>query len=75
MSKDRWRESRPPDCTAEDSHILGRPQSWERKTPHHSRRSTRGLRGRFQTLWASHRGDGGETTLGGAITSVLNTHS
>ena len=56
MSKDRWREPRPPDCTAEDNRILGRPQSWERKMPRHPRRSTRGSRGRFQALWASHRG-------------------
>ena len=31
MSEDRWREPRPPNCMAEDSRILGRPQSWERK--------------------------------------------
>ena len=37
-------ESRPLGCTTEDNRILGRPQSWERKTPHHSRRSTRGSR-------------------------------
>ena len=33
MPENRWRESRPPGCKAEDNHILGRPQSWERKTP------------------------------------------
>ena len=55
MPEDRWRDSRPPDCTAEDNRILGKPQLWERKTPRHPRQSTRGWRERFQAPWASHR--------------------
>ena len=56
MPEDRWGESRPPDCTAKDNRILGKPRSWERKTPRHPRWSTRGSWERCQALWASHRG-------------------
>ena len=31
VPKDKWKESRPPDCTAEDDPALGRPKSQERK--------------------------------------------
>ena len=54
--EDKWRESRPPDCTAEDDPILSRPKWWERKAPRCPRQSTRGSQKRFQALWASHRG-------------------
>ena len=75
MSEDRWREPRPPNCMAEDSRILGRPQSWERKAPRRPRTSTRGSQKRFQAIWASHRGIGGEAAPGKVVTSVLNTHN
>ena len=56
VPEDKWRESRPSDCTANDDPILGRPKSWERKAPRRPRQSLRGLQKRFQDLWASHRG-------------------
>ena len=56
VPEDEWKESKPPDCTAEDDPILGRPKSWERKAPRRPRQSTRGSQKRFQALWASHRG-------------------
>ena len=31
VPEDEWRESRLPECTAEDDPILGRPKSWEKK--------------------------------------------
>ena len=40
--EDKWRESRPPDCTAEDDPILGKPKSWKRKALCRPRQSTRG---------------------------------
>ena len=70
---DEWRESRLPECTAEDDLVLGRPKSWEKKVPLCSRTSTRGSQKRFQAIWASHRGIGGEAAPGKAVTSVLNT--
>ena len=39
MPEDEWRESRPPNCTAEDDPILNRPKSWERKAPRRPRQS------------------------------------
>ena len=33
VSEDECRESRLPECTAEDDPVLGRPKSWERKVP------------------------------------------
>ena len=63
------------ECTAEDDPVLGRPKSWEKKTPHLPRTSTQGSQKRFQAIWASHRGIGREVALGKAVTSVLNTHN
>ena len=56
VPEDELKESRPPDCTAEDDPILDRPKSWERKAPRRPRQSTRGSQKRFQALWANHRG-------------------
>ena len=39
---DEWRESKLPECTAEDDPVLGRPKSWEKKAPCYPRTSTRG---------------------------------
>ena len=47
----------------------------EKKMPRRPRTSTRGSQKRFQAIWASHRGIGGEAALGKAVTSVLNTHN
>ena len=53
--RDKWKESRLPECTAEDDPILGRPKSWERKAPRRPRQSPWGSQKRFQALWASRR--------------------
>ena len=58
MPEDEWTKSRPPNFTAEDDPLLGRPKSWERNVPRHPRQSTRGSQKRFQAIWASHRGMG-----------------
>ena len=55
--------------------VLGRPKSWEKKASHLPRTSTRGSQKRFQAIWASHRGIGGEAVPRKAATSVLNTHN
>ena len=39
---DEWRESKLPECTAEDDPVLDRPKSWEKKAPRRRRTSTRG---------------------------------
>ena len=75
VSGDEWRESKLPECIAEDDPVLGRPKSWEKKLPHRPRTSTRGSPKRFQAIWASHRGVGGEVALGKTVTSVLNTYN
>ena len=33
VPEDEWRESRFPECTAEDNPVLGMPKSQERKAP------------------------------------------
>ena len=71
----KWRESKLPECIVEDNPVLGRPKSWEKKLPHRPRTSTRGSPKRFQAIWASHRGIGGEAAPGKAITFILNTHN
>ena len=47
----------------------------EKKTSCRPRTSTRGSQKRFQAIWASHRGIGGEAASGKAVTFVLNTHN
>ena len=69
------RESKLPERTAKDDPVLGKPKSWEKKLPHRLRTSTRGSPKRFQAIWASHRGIGGESALGKAVTFILNTHN
>ena len=56
VPEDELKESRPPDCTAEDDPILDRPKSWERKASRRPRQSTRGSQKRVKALWANHRG-------------------
>ena len=34
---DKWRESKLPECIAEDDPVLGRPKSWEKKKCHVAR--------------------------------------
>ena len=75
VSGDEWRESRLSECTAEDDPVLGRPKSWEKITPQLPGTSTRGSQKRFQAIWASHKGIGGEAAPRKADTSVLNTHN
>ena len=53
--EEEWRESRLPDCTAENDPVLGRPKSQERNASRRPRHSPRGSQKRFQALWASHR--------------------
>ena len=72
---DEWRESKLSECIAEDDPVLGKPKSWEKKTPHLPRTSIQGSQKRFQAIWASHKGMGGEAAPGKAVTSVLNTHN
>ena len=72
---DEWRESKLPECIAEDDPVLDRPNSWEKKAPHPPRTSTRGSQKRFQAIWASHRGIGREAAPRKVVTSVLNTHN
>ena len=69
------KESKLPEHIAEEDPVLGKPKSWEKKLPHRSRTSTRGSPKRFQAIWASHRGIGGEAALGKAVTFILNTHN
>ena len=73
--EDERRESKLPECTTEDDPVLVRLKSREKKAPHRPRTSTRGLQKRFQAIWASYRGIGGEAAPGKAVTSVLNTHN
>ena len=55
VPKDEWRESKLPECTAEDDPVLGRPKSQERKALRRPRQSPWESQKRFQALWASHR--------------------
>ena len=55
VSNDELRESRLPNCIAENDPILGRPKSQERKASRRPRQSPRGSQKRFQALWTSHR--------------------
>ena len=47
---DERRESKLPECTAEDDPVLDRPKSWEKKAPHRPRTSTQGSQKRFQAI-------------------------
>ena len=55
VPEDEWRESKLPECTAEDDPVLGRPKSQEKKAPHRPKQSPWGSQRRSQALWASHR--------------------
>ena len=62
------------------TYCRGRPRPrqakiMEKKLPHRLRTSTRGSPKRFQAIWASHRGIGGEAALGKAVTSIFNMHN
>ena len=55
VPKDKWRESRLRECTADDDPVLGNPKSQERKAPRCPRQSSWGSQKRFQALRARHR--------------------
>ena len=55
VPEDERRESRPPNCTAEDDPICDKPKSWERKASRRPRQSGRRSQKRFQAIWASYR--------------------
>ena len=55
VPKDKWRESRLRECTADDDPVLDSPKSQEKKAPRCLRQSSWGSQKRFQALRARHR--------------------